>query len=322
MQNDRLLARVEAVRAFNRFWTARIGVLDASHLGSPFSLAEARVLFELVKEGGGPMDVAALRKTLALDAGYLSRMLAALAARKLVTIGASEADLRQKVVRLTPTGRNAQRGLDRNAVLAVQAILETVGEKDQERAIEALGAVRAVFGARDPRSPTQLVTPRAGDFGWVVERHGALYAEEYGWDERFEGLVAEIVAEYVSARDARSAAWIARVGEERAGCVFCTKKDQRTAQLRLLLVEPRFRGAGIGQKLVCECLTFARRRGYGKMVLWTNDVLAGARRLYERAGFELVAEKRHASFGKELVGQTWEISLRGQNSARARPSKG
>jgi len=305
---DSMASRVEAVRAFNRFWTARIGVLDATHLGTEFSLAEARVLFELAHADAA--EVAALRKKLALDAGYLSRMLASFRKRKLVVVETSESDARRRVARLTAKGRAAQATLDRRAREHVRTLLAPLDDEEQSRAVGALGAVQRLLDARGSRAPAYLLRPpRAGDLGWIVERHGALYAREYGWDERFEALCAKIVADYALARAARAACWIAEVDGERAGCVLCVKKDAKTAQLRLLLVEPRFRGLGIGGRLVDECIRFARASGYKKMVLWTNDVLVAALRLYERAGFSLVASNEHADFGPKLTAQTWERSL-------------
>jgi DNA-binding MarR family transcriptional regulator/N-acetylglutamate synthase-like GNAT family acetyltransferase len=300
--------RVEAVRAFNRFWTTRIGVLDASHLGTPFSVTEARTLFELAQRDDTP--VGDLRVRLDLDAGYLSRLLAAFRAKKLVVTEASGQDARRQVARLTAKGRHAAAELNARAIEDVRSLLQPLDEEEQSRLLGALGAAQGLL-ERAARAAKQIVLrpPRAGDLGWVVERHGALYAAEYGWDQRFEGLVASIVAEYAAAPDPQSAAWIAEVDGERAGCVFSMRKDARTAQLRLLLVEPRFRGRGLGHKLVDECIRFATGCGFRKMTLWTNDVLKDARRLYERAGFELAGAKKHTSFGRQLTGQTWERAV-------------
>jgi DNA-binding MarR family transcriptional regulator/GNAT superfamily N-acetyltransferase len=303
--------RVEEVRAFNRFWTSEIGALDASHLGTGFSLAEARALFELAQRD--ETSVSDLRARLGLDAGYLSRVLAELRRRRLVATEASEEDARRQVARLTAKGRRAYGELDERAIEHVRALLAPLGGEERRRLCGALSTVRRIL-SRSPQgaAPAYLLRPpRPGDLGWVVERHGALYAEEYGWDDRFEALVAAVVAEYVGtrAKDTRTAAWIAEVDGERAGSVFCMPKDQGMAQLRLLLVEPRFRGHGIGARLVEECVRFARGSGYARMTLWTNDVLRQARKLYERAGFQLVEESRHRSFGPELTGQTWALEL-------------
>lgn len=304
-----LAERIEAVRAFNRFWTAEIGVLDASHLGTAFSLTEARTLFELAQRDA--TEVAELRRRLALDAGYTSRILGSFREKKLVAVATSAADARRQTVRLTAAGKRAAQTLNAKAVEHVGAILAPLAAADQERLVAALEAVeRLLDRAPSAAPPLVLRPPRAGDLGWVLERHGAIYAEEHGWDDRFEALVARVVADYAEAKHARAAAWIAEVGGERAGSVFCTKKDERTAQLRLLLVEPRFRGRGIGARLVDECVRFARAARYTTMTLWTNDALRDARRLYERAGFVLVEKKKHRMFGPELTGQTWSLALR------------
>jgi DNA-binding MarR family transcriptional regulator/GNAT superfamily N-acetyltransferase len=302
--------RGEEVRAFNRFWTGEIGALDASHLGTGFSLAEARTLFELAQRDA--TLVYDLRARLGLDAGYLSRVLAELRNRKLVVTQASGEDARRQVARLTAKGRRAYDELNARAIEHVRALLSPLGDEEQRRLCGALSAVRRLL-SRSPRAaPAYLLRPpRPGDLGWVVERHGAIYAEEHGWDERFEALVATVVTDYVQSKTkgSPSAAWIAEVDGERAGSVFCMAKDERTAQLRLLLVEPRFRGHGIGARLVEECVRFARGAGYARVTLWTNDVLHQARKLYERAGFELVDESRHRSFGPELTGQNWMLAL-------------
>jgi DNA-binding MarR family transcriptional regulator/RimJ/RimL family protein N-acetyltransferase len=314
------LSRVEAVRAFNRFWTARIGALDAAHLGTPFSLAEARVLFE-VREGGDATEVAQLRRRLDLDPGYLSRLLAELRVKKLVVTGVSASDGRCQVARLTPKGRSVANSLNDRAMAHIGELLAPLEEDEQRRMLAALGEARRLLERDKPGSSYVLRPPGPGDYGWVVERHGAVYALEYGWDDRFEGLVATIVGDYLAAQDPRTAAWIAEVGGERAGCIFCTKKDEKTAQLRLLLVDPRFRGMGVGARLVAECVRFARAREYRKLILWTNDVLTDARRLYQKAGFVLVESKKHASFGKAVTGQTWELDLAGGRPAAASGSR-
>jgi DNA-binding MarR family transcriptional regulator/GNAT superfamily N-acetyltransferase len=301
-------ARVAAVRAFNRFYTTVIGILDEGLLGTPFSLAEARVIFELA--GREATEVAELRRTLGIDAGYTSRILARLEDDGTISRERSAADGRRQVVRLTEAGRSTFAMLDSRSAQQIGELLSRLPEDGRRRLVGAMESIRAVLEA-PPRPETILLRPPGpGDFGWVVHRHGALYAEEYGWDETFEGLVARIVAEYVEKRDPRrETAVIAEVDGEPVGSVFCTKKDARVAQLRLLLVEPTVRDMGIGTRLVDECMRFARRAGYQEITLWTNEVLEGARRIYERAGFELVGEERHHSFGHELVGQDWRRAL-------------
>jgi DNA-binding MarR family transcriptional regulator/N-acetylglutamate synthase-like GNAT family acetyltransferase len=299
--------RVTAFRAFNRLWTARIGVLDARLHDTPYSLTEARVIFELAQQDR--VEVAALRTELGLDPGYLSRILARFKREALVVVEASAADGRRQVARLTAAGQRAFRTLDSRSAREVEALLGTLGDREQQRLVTAMNEIRQVFDNRPP-GVVVLRAPRAGDYGWVIERHGALYAQEYAWNEEFEALVARIVADYAAKRsDPREAAWIAELDGERAGCIFCVKKNAATAQLRLLLVEPTARGHGIGRRLVDECVRFARDHGYKRMVLWTNDVLHSARRIYEAAGFELVKSGKHHSFGHDLVEQTWQLEL-------------
>jgi DNA-binding MarR family transcriptional regulator/GNAT superfamily N-acetyltransferase len=301
-------ARVAAVRAFNRFYTEVIGVLGEGLLDTPYSLTEARVLFELAQEGA--TEAAALRRRLHLDGGYLSRILGRFEGRGLLVRTRSTVDGRRQVMRLTPQGRAAFALLDQRSAAAVDGLLAGLRDEEQRRLLAAMATIRGVLGGTSPAAGYVLRALRPGDLGWVVHRHGVLYAEEFGWDETFEALVARIVADYGEQHDALAEhAWIAEVDGESAGCVFCVRRDADTAQLRLLLVEPRARGLGIGARLVEECLRFARRAGYRHIMLWTNDVLAAARRIYERAGFTLVDEEPHHSFGHDLVGQHWARTL-------------
>jgi DNA-binding MarR family transcriptional regulator/GNAT superfamily N-acetyltransferase len=295
---------VRAVRAFNRFYTNVIGVLREGLLRTPYSLTEARVIFELAQQGA--TDVADLRRTLDIDAGYLSRILARFETDGLATRKRSQSDGRRQVIRLTDQGQAVFAMLDARSAEEVRELLSRLTEEDQRRLIGAMGTIHELLEGSPRAEAFVLRAPGPGDLGWVVHRHGVLYAEEYGWDDTFEALVARIVADYVDHRDPqRERAWIAEAGREPVGCVFCVKKDDKTAQLRLLLVDPRARGRGIGARLVEECMGFARRAGYEEMMLWTNDVLEQARRIYERAGFELVEEEWHHSFGHDLVGQNW-----------------
>jgi DNA-binding MarR family transcriptional regulator/GNAT superfamily N-acetyltransferase len=295
--------RVTAVRAFNRFYTNVIGLLHEGLLRTPYSLTEARVIFELAQRDAS--ELANLRRVLSIDAGYMTRILARLETDGIATRERSGADGRRQVIGLTDRGRGVFEMLDQRSAEEIRALLSRLTEHDQRRVIGAMGAIRQVLEG-SPRPEPCLRPPRPGDFGWVVQRHGVLYAEEYGWDESFEALVARIVADYMDHRDPkRESAWIAEVDGEPVGCVFCCKKEENVAQLRLLLVEPSIRGMGIGTRLVDECVRFARRAGYGHVMLWTNDVLEDARRVYERAGFERVGEEPHHSFGHELVGQNW-----------------
>lgn len=300
--------RVAAVRWFNRFYTDVIGVLREGLLHTPYSLTEARVIFELAQRQ--ETEVADLRRTLDIDAGYLSRILARFEADGLAQRQRSAADGRRQVIRLTEQGRAAFETLDARSAEEVHALLSQLSEEDQRRLVGAMAVIRDVL-EQSRRPDAYVLRPlRPGDLGWVVHRHGVVYAEEYGWDETFESLVARIVADYVDHRDPqRENVWIAEVDGAPAGCVFCVKKDDTVAQLRLLLVEPAARGLGIGARLVEECIRFARRAGYEEIMLWTNDVLEDARRIYERAGFELVEEEKHHSFGHDLVGQNWSHKL-------------
>lgn len=300
--------RLAAVRAFNRFYTNALGLLREGLLDSPYSLTEARVFFELAERDA--TEVVDLRRRLDIDAGYLSRILARFIADGIATGERSPSDGRRQVIRLTKRGREAFGVLDERAAQQIRDWLAPIRDEDQRRLVGSMVAIREIL-QDTPRAERFMLRPLGpGDYGWVVHRHGVLYADEYRWDETFEALVARIVADYVDHRDPqRENAWIAEIDGERTGCVFCVRKDETIAQLRLLLVEPRARGMGIGTRLVEECLRFAQRAGYKQIMLWTNDVLDDARRIYERAGFRLVEEERHHSFGHGLVGQNWLRTL-------------
>jgi DNA-binding MarR family transcriptional regulator/predicted GNAT family acetyltransferase len=301
--------RVAALRAFTRSYTALLGVLDEGLLHSPYSVTEARVIFELAQRE--LTHVADLRRDLGIDAGYMSRITARLEADGLVRRERSQADARRQVLRLTEQGRVVFDMLDAGAAEQATQLLAGMPDPVQRRVVAAMDTIRAAFadGATSP-STVVLRAPEPGDLGWVVARHGVLYAAEYGWDETFEGLVARIVGDFAADHDPRrEAAWVAEIDGEPVGCVFCVAADEATAQLRLLLVEPTARGRGVGRRLVDECVRFARRTGYRSIVLWTNDVLVSARRIYEAAGFALADEDPHHSFGHDLVGQHWSLEL-------------
>jgi DNA-binding MarR family transcriptional regulator/GNAT superfamily N-acetyltransferase len=310
-------SRTTAVRRFNRFYTRRIGVLHEHLAETRFSLAESRLLWEFAHRDS--TTAAALARELDLDPGYLSRLLQRLKTAKLIRAERSAADARHLHLSLTPAGKRAFAPLDRQSDAGVAALLASLGEAEQRQLLEAMGRIETLLGegAREP-SPWLLRPPRSGDIGWVVERHGALYAEEYGWDMRFEALVARIAADFVDRFDARrEACWIAERDGSNAGCVFLVQaRDDAsgkvvagTAQLRMLLVEPAARGLGIGARLVDECERFARAKGYRRIVLWTNSVLLAARAIYTRAGYELTKSEPHQSFGHALIGETWEREL-------------
>ena len=299
---------VATVREFSRFYTQRLGTLDEGLLETPWSLTEARVVFELAQSPS--TDMGALRTSLALDSGYLSRLLAKFDASGLIVRTPSPIDGRRQALALTAAGRKLFRTLNERSNKQVAAMLAPLSEPAREALVGAMRTVMQTLGERDSPPVVGLRGLRPGDLGWMVQRHGEVYAREYGLDTSFEALVARIVADYrAHHRPGREDAWIAEIDGQRAGCVVCVRKDDETAQLRILLVEAWARGHGLGARLVDECIRFARASGYRKMVLWTNDVLVGARRLYIAAGFQLVSEERHHSFGKDLVGQTWELRL-------------
>ena len=351
---------ISSVRAFNRFWTTRIGVLDATLLDTPFSLTQARVLYELHQADCLP--VSTLLAALRVDPGYLSRLLKGLVARGLLTVAPDPADRRRRLAALTPDGRAAAADLDRRSVDQLRAILADLSPDAVASALHAMTSIQAAFRIRVPVDPSPApvdvmsseaetsppfnpspIVPQAsppasslpprpsatlrdlrpGDLGWVVARHGALYAAEYSWDMSFEALVARIVADFAAGHDPdRERAWIADLDGVPAGCIFCVRAESAdgksgdsgpgvadTAQLRLLLVEPSARGHGVASALVRACLHFARAAGYTRIVLWTNDVLTAARRTYERESFTLISEEPHTSFGRSLVGQYWGKDL-------------
>jgi len=301
--------RVGYVRHFNRFWTRRIGVLREGYLESPFSLTEVRVLYELAHRE--ETTASELGEELGLDAGYLSRILRGFERQSLIQKRPSEADGRRRLLRLTGRGWEAFAPLDARSRSEIGAMLGGMSIAEQERLLKAMRAVEGLLSGRSERVVPYLLRPhQPGDMGWVVHRHGVIYAREYGWDEQFEALVAEIVAKFIQQHDPRlERCWIAERDGEIVGCVFLVRESEEIAKLRLLLVEPEARGLGIGSRLVVECIHFARQAGYRKITLWTNDVLTSARRIYEAKGFRLVHEEPHRSFGHDLVGQTWELML-------------
>ncbi|HEX3351629.1 MAG: bifunctional helix-turn-helix transcriptional regulator/GNAT family N-acetyltransferase [Terriglobales bacterium] len=301
---------IHAVRGFNRFYTRQIGVLREGLLKSPFSLAEVRVLYEIAhRERSTATD---LCRELGLDPGYLSRILGKMVKGGLVSKSTAEADGRQSLLALTARGRKTFATLDARQSAEVAAMLRPLAPGGQIRMVQAMHTIEDVLEERsEPRTPYILRSHQPGDLGWVVHRHGVLYAQEYGYDEQFEALVAEIVAKFIQHFDSRrERCWIAERDGEIVGSVFLVKKSKAVAKLRLLLVEPSARGLGIGKRLVDECLRFARQAGYKKMVLWTQSELPTARHIYQAAGFRLVEEKPHRSWGRDdLVSQIWELTL-------------
>ncbi|RVC68400.1 GNAT family N-acetyltransferase, partial [Mesorhizobium sp. M00.F.Ca.ET.038.03.1.1] len=278
-------------------------------LKSPFSLTEARELYELAHRDG--LVASDLVRDLGLDPGYVSRLLKKFEERGLVEREASEADARRSSIALTPAGRQAFAPLNQDSHDQVRALLDRLPPVDQERLVNAMRTVQDLLGERpEPKVPYILRPLQVGDIGWITRRQGMLYTEEYGWDGTYEALVAEILAEFVKKFDPKwERAWIAEREGEVVGSVFVVRKSSEVAKLRLLYVEPSARGLGIGRRLVDECIAFARAKGYKTLTLWTNDILGSARRIYQAAGFQLVDEERHHSFGKDLVGQTWDLEL-------------
>jgi DNA-binding MarR family transcriptional regulator/predicted N-acetyltransferase YhbS len=278
-------------------------------LKSPFSLTEARVIYELAHRE--KTTATELGIELGLDAGYLSRLLADFKKRGLIVRKASPTDARQSVIWLTEKGQKTFAELNVHSHHEIEAMLGRLSPADQKRLIEAMHTIERLFGAQPEHKVPYIIRPhQPGDIGWVTYRHGVLYNEEYGWDEQFEALVAQIAARFIQNYDSkRERCWIAEREGEIVGSVFLVKKSKTVGQLRLLLVEPSARGMGIGKRLVDECVRFARQAGYKKVTLWTNDVLHAARHIYQKAGFQLVNEERHQNFGYNLVGQSWDLQL-------------
>lgn len=301
--------RVAAVRRFNRFYTQKIGVLNEGLLNSPFSLTEARVLYELAHRE--QPTASELVRDLGLDAGYMSRILRGFEKKGLIEKTRSKTDGRQSHLTLTRKGQEAFAPLNVRSRNEIGAMLGRLSESDQDRLVNAMHVIEELLDAKPEAKAPYLLRPhQPGDIGWVIHRHGVLYAQEFGWDERFEAMVAEIAAEFINKYDpTKERCWIAEKDGEIVGSVFLVKKSPTVAKLRLLLVEPKARGLGIGKRLVDECIRFARQAGYRKITLWTNSVLVTARRIYERAGFRLVESAPHHRFGQDLISETWELKL-------------
>lgn len=312
--------QIARVRAFNRDYTRRIGVLSEGLLDSPYSLTEVRVMYEIAHRSG--VTAGELAEGLDLDRGYLSRMLKGFETKKLLVRSKAPEDGRRQHLRMTPAGMRVFAPLEKRSQEQVRGMLTSLDEERRGVLLTAMATIQNALGESPSqkgqpekgRSPRQLTLRghRPGDMGWVVQRHGEIYHQEYGWNEEFEALVAEIAAEFVRKLDVtRERCWIAEHDGRRVGCIFLVAKDATTAKLRLLLVEPDARGLGVGRKLVAECVRFARVAGYRKIVLWTQETLTAARHLYSEAGFVKTAREPHSSFGHDLVGETWERELHG-----------
>ncbi|UCE58457.1 MAG: MarR family transcriptional regulator [Phycisphaerales bacterium] len=298
-----------AVRSFNRFYTKQIGVLHEGMLQSKFSLAQARVLFELAQRN--ELTASVLQGDLGLDAGYLSRILRDFESDELIRKERSKSDGRKNILSLTQKGREAFALLDSRSQAQVRGMLEQISKEDADRLISAIQTITDVLGEA-PTTLSYILRPHEpGDIGWLTYRHAMLYSQEHGWDESFEALTAEILSEFLRNYDPkRERSWIAEANGEIVGCVFITKGSDTVAKLRLLLVEPKARGLGLGTRLVDECVRFSRRVGYRKITLYTNNVLLAARHIYEKAGFRRVKEWPHHSYGHDLIGEDWELDLR------------
>jgi DNA-binding MarR family transcriptional regulator/predicted GNAT family acetyltransferase len=298
---------IAAIRRFSRFYTRRIGALQEGLLQSPFSLTEARVLYELAHRDGA--TATAIAADLDLDPGYLSRMLQRFEDAALLNRTPSAADRRQNVLSLTAAGRAAFAPLDARSRAEIGTLLGALPAPARADLVAAMGRIEALLG-EDAPPPWALRAPEPGDIGWVVERHGALYAAEYGFDSRFEALVAQVSGAFLAAHDpARERCWIAERGGVRLGSVFLVRQSDEVGKLRLLLVEPEARGLGIGRALTATCIDAARAAGYRQLLLWTNDILVAARAIYAAAGFRLVDSVPHADFGPSIVGETWALDL-------------
>jgi DNA-binding MarR family transcriptional regulator/GNAT superfamily N-acetyltransferase len=309
MTTPQLEARIAAVRRFSRFYTRQLGLLQESLVHTRFSLTEARVLYELAHRD--TVTASELAAYLDLDHGYLSRILRRFGEEGLLKKARAENDARQSVISITAKGRKAFAPLNKNSHDQVAAMLQRLQPPQQQRVVGAMAAVEALLGDAPKSIPAIVLRPHEpGDMGWVASAHGAIYAAEYGWDMRFEALVAKIAAEFIENFDARrERCWIAELDGERVGSVFVVRKTDEIAKLRLLILDPKARGLGLGRRLVEECLRFARSAGYSSMTLWTQSILTAARTIYEQAGFRLTASEPHHSFGADLIGETWEREL-------------
>jgi DNA-binding MarR family transcriptional regulator/GNAT superfamily N-acetyltransferase len=305
--------RIAAVRRFNRFYTRQIGVLRKTFLDSPYSLAEARVLYEIAS--GSSPTASAIGRALDLDAGYLSRVLRDFEKRGLIQRRVSPSDARQSHLALSARGRKSFAPLDRRSQRDTEAMLGRLALAEQAQLIVAMNTIETLLGGEVTTAPAserryRLRAPVPGDFGWIVKRNAELYAQEYGWQSPFEGVCAQIVADFANKYDPRrERCWIAEMDGENVGTVMLVKDRPGVARLRLLLVDPKARGLGLGARLVDECIRFARRAGYRKITLWTHSVLTAARHIYEKAGFKLMRSEPHKSWGRPVVSEYWDLDL-------------
>jgi DNA-binding MarR family transcriptional regulator/predicted GNAT family N-acyltransferase len=307
--NAVLESQIAAVRGFSRFYTSKLGIIEPKLLDSPWTLQEARIIYEIAQHPG--LTATDLARALALDAGFLSRTLQTLQQREIVARKASKADRRASEIALTAKGRAAFAELDNRSRRDVAGLLGKLDEGERAAVVDAMTVIEHALEPPAQKPAGYLLrSHRPGDIGWVVSRHGAVYAQEYGWDISFEALVAEITAQFIKTYDAsREHCWIAEIGGQPVGSIFLVKGSDEIAKLRLLLVEKKARGLGVGRALTEQCIRFARDAGYTSITLWTQSILVAARDIYQRAGFRRVAEEKHHSFGVDLVGETWELKL-------------
>lgn len=302
-------AYVESIRGFNRFYTRQLGLLNEHLVDSPFSLTEARIMYELAHREN--ITAGVLGMDLGVDAGQLSRILRDFEKRGLIQKQKSADDARVTLLHLTPNGKSEFGTLNQLSTAQIDELLARKPDSEKKRLVKAMKEIEAILGETGrPDNSFILRPPHSGDFGWMIQKNGEIYAREYAWNEEYEGLVAKIVAEFIFNFDARwERCWIAEKDGENIGAVFIVKADENVAKLRLLIVDPRARGLGVGKKLVSECTRFCREKGYKKITLWTNSILTAARHIYQKEGYKCVAEESHNSFGHDLVGETWELEL-------------
>jgi DNA-binding MarR family transcriptional regulator/GNAT superfamily N-acetyltransferase len=301
-------SQISLARSFNRDYTRRIGLLQGAFHGSPYSLTEARVMYEIAHHRG--VSAAQLAEQLDLDPGYLSRIVKRLTAEKTLTRQAATDDARRRQLQLTATGRRCFARLNRKSQQQVARMLSHLDDPGLQAVLDGMQAILRAFNPQSTVAQPTLRSPCPGDMGWVVARHGELYFQEYGWDERFEALTAQVVSDFISNFDPkRERCWIAEHDGRRVGSIFVVAKNRTTAKLRLLLVDPAARGCGLGGKLVQACIEFSRVAGYRRIELWTQRNLSAARHLYAKTGFERIAEEAHNLFGPRAIGETWSLDL-------------
>jgi DNA-binding MarR family transcriptional regulator/GNAT superfamily N-acetyltransferase len=306
---DPLESQIAAVRGFSRFYTRKLGIIEPKRLESPWTLQEARIIYEIAERRS--CTATDLVRALGLDAGFLSRTLQALQRRQIVARKPSKADGRVTELALTAKGRAAFAELDRRSRRVVAALLGNLQTRERAAIVHAMTTIEHTLEPpAQPPASFLLRSHRPGDIGWIASRHGATYAQEYGWDISFEALAAEIAAQFIRSHDARREhCWIAEIGGEPVGSIFLVKASDDVAKLRLLLVEKKARGLGVGRALTEQCIRFAKDAGYSSITLWTQSILVAARGIYQRAGFQRVGEEKHHSFGVDLIGETWELKL-------------